>query len=260
MLSWFFACQVILAIFMSDAEWTVWILFFPLNSTEWSFSLFVYSRQLTQLNSNYSPCLPRKEQELIYKSTLLAWPGLWESWGSGRNANQDHAPRKRAPWFLGVSTLLCQWLQLPIPSSGSSSTKTTSMQPSSSCPTWHQTGHCCKNGKVHLPFFQVCSVSHVSFYVFTLWVWVLFLNREPYFMSEQSLYLWGDQFSRSLPGHPFLAVLTDWQITSHSLGAQLLTLQTELLAASYFCPLLALFIYCYYSISYKLCTSLWLRW
>lgn len=54
-------------------------------------------------------------------------------------------------------------------------------------------------------------------------------------MSEQSLYLWGGQFHRSLPGHPFL-VLTDWQSTSHSLGAQLVTLQIELLAASYFHP------------------------
>ena len=52
-------------------------------------------------------------------------------------------------------------------------------------------------------------------------------------MSEQSLSLWGDQFYRSLPGHLFLVVLTDWQITSHSLGAQLLTLQIELLAASF---------------------------
>ena len=124
MLSWFFACQVILAIFMSDAEWTVWILFFPLNSTEWSFSLFVYSRQLTQLNSNYSPCLPRKEQELIYKSTLLAWPGLWESWGSGRNANQEgsHLPSHQGsglPGFLAsppyfASGYSCPFLHLAL--------------------------------------------------------------------------------------------------------------------------------------------------
>lgn len=142
---------------MSDTEWTVWILFFPLNSTEWSFSLFVYSRQLTWLNLNHKPCLPCKEQKLIYKSTLLAWLGLWESWGSGRHMHQG----SRLPCFLVSPSYFASGYNCPFFHLALQAPRRQVCTRVLAVPRGIKTGHCCKNGKSTFPSSR-CALPPVS--------------------------------------------------------------------------------------------------
>ena len=52
------------------------------------------------LNSNYKPCLPCKEQKLIYKSTPLAWLGPWSLEGRAETCAKNVHQGSRLPCLL----------------------------------------------------------------------------------------------------------------------------------------------------------------